>query len=55
MIRPLLLVLCVAGVTTVRADEPEAPRALSSQGAATLHAGEVGGGGPCISATGPPP
>lgn len=43
MIRLLLLVLCVLGVTTVRANEPEAPRALSSQEAATLHADEVVG------------
>lgn len=43
IIRSLLLVLCVLGVTTVRANEPEAPRALSSQEAATLHADEVVG------------
>lgn len=43
MIRSLWLVLCVAAVTTVRADEPEPPRALSSQEAATLHADEVVG------------
>jgi hypothetical protein len=52
MIRSLLLVLCVAGVTTVRAEEPEAPRALSSQEAETLHADEVVGRATYLSETG---
>ncbi|HET6432652.1 hypothetical protein [Dyella sp.] len=43
IIRSLLLVLCVVGVTTVRASEREAPRALSPQEKATLHADEVVG------------
>lgn len=43
MIRSLLLVLCVVGVTTVRASEPEAPRALSLEETTTLHADEVVG------------
>lgn len=43
MIRSLLLVLCALGVTTARANEPEAPRTLSPQETATLHADEVVG------------
>ena len=43
MIRSLLLVLCVAGVTTARANQSETPRALSPQEAATLQADELVG------------